>query len=202
MSGQTGQATPLRVAVIIASTRSGRFGPTVAGWFAGRAARRSDLEIEMVDLAETDLPERLVDEGEPRPPQVVALSGRLAAADAFAVITPEYNRSFPAPLKTAIDWYYEEWQAKPVTFVAYGRDSGGLYAIDQLRQIFTELHAAVLSDVITLPRYWELFAADGGWPKASADCNTALPAVLDRLAWWARALRDARAAHPYTRRQS
>src|SRR5262249_32706185 len=108
------------------------------------------------------------------------------------------NRSFPAPLKTAIDWYYEEWHAKPVTFVAYGRESGGLHAIDQLRQVFTELHAVVIRDAISLPRYWAMFGPDGTWPKATADCNTAVTARLDHLSWWAKALRDARAKSPYT----
>ncbi|MBG0824681.1 NAD(P)H-dependent oxidoreductase [Planomonospora sp. ID91781] len=187
----------LRVAVIVGSTRNGRFGPTVAGWFTARARRRGDLEVDLVDLVEAGLPQTLTDEGEPLPGAVADLAVRLAAADAFVVVTPEYNRSFPAPLKTAIDWYYEEWQAKPVAFVAYGRESGGLHAIDQLRQIFTELHAVPLRDAVSLPRYWNLFAADGTWPKAAADCNTAATAVLDRLSWWARALRDARAARPY-----
>ncbi|MEU4534492.1 NAD(P)H-dependent oxidoreductase [Streptosporangium sp. NPDC023825] len=187
----------LRLAVIIGSTRDGRFGPTVAGWFTARARRRGDLDVDLIDLAETGLPQTLGDQDEPAPAEVAALAPRLAAADAFVVVTPEYNRSFPAPLKTAIDWYYEEWQAKPVAFVAYGRDSGGLHAVDQLRQIFTELHAVAIRDGVTLPRYWELFAPDGSWPKATAECNTAARTTLDRLAWWARALRDARARSPY-----
>ncbi len=188
----------LRVAIIIGSTRRGRFGPTVAGWFAARARRRGDLDVDLVDLAQADLPQTLTDHEEPVPARVRALSPRLTAADAFAVVTPEYNRSFPAPLKTAIDWYHEEWQAKPVTFVAYGRDSGGLHAVDQLRQVFTEVHAVAIRDVITLPRYWDLFAADGTWPKATAECNAAATTALDRLVWWAGALRDARARRPYS----
>ncbi|MEV0973500.1 MULTISPECIES: NADPH-dependent FMN reductase [Microtetraspora] len=185
------------MAIIIGSTRKGRFGPTVAGWFAARARRRGDLDVDLVDLAEADLPQTLTDHEEPVPARVRALAPRLTAADAFAVVTPEYNRSFPAPLKTAIDWYHEEWQAKPVTFVAYGRESGGLRAVDQLRQVFTELHAVAIRDVITLPCYWDLFAADGTWPKATAECNAAATTALDRLVWWAGALRDARDRSPY-----
>ncbi|WP_405143073.1 NAD(P)H-dependent oxidoreductase [Sphaerisporangium sp. NBC_01403] len=189
---------PLRLAVIIGSTRNGRFGPTVAGWFAAKARRRPELDVDLIDLAEADLPQTLTDQDEPVPAKVRALAPRLDAADAFAVVTPEYNRSFPAPLKTAIDWYYEEWRAKPVAFVAYGRESGGLHAIEQLRQVFTELNAVTIRDAISLPRYWDLFAADGTWPKATADCNTAVRTTLDQLSWWALALRDARAKCPHT----
>jgi NAD(P)H-dependent FMN reductase len=188
---------PLRIAVIVASTRHGRFGPTVAAWFAGRARRRPDLEIDVVDLARGGLPDTLTDVDEPAPPPVLALAPRLAAADAFAVVTPEYNRSFPAPLKTAIDWFYEEWRAKPVTIIAYGRESGGRYVTEHLRQVFTELHAVTVRDTVSLPCYWDLFAADGTWPKAGADCDAAAVATLDQLCWWAYALRDARATRTY-----
>jgi NAD(P)H-dependent FMN reductase len=187
----------LSVAVIIASTRHGRFGPTVAAWFTARAARRRDLIVDLVDLAETRLPDVLVEPDEALPPPVTALAPRLAAADAFVVVTPEYNLSFPAPLKTAIDWFYEQWQAKPVAFVSYGRESGGLHAVGQLRQVFTELHAVPLRTGVHLPCYWEQFAADGSWPRTSADCDAAVAATLDHLTWWGRALRAARRRDPY-----
>ncbi|MFD0580341.1 NADPH-dependent FMN reductase [Dactylosporangium darangshiense] len=57
----------LRLAVIIGSTRKGRFGPTIARWFVGRARRHSDLDIDVIDLAEADLPSSLTDEDEPVP---------------------------------------------------------------------------------------------------------------------------------------
>ena len=190
-------ADPLRLVIIIGSTRNGRFGPTVATWFAARAARRRDLATDVVDLAAAGLPSTLTDVDEAVPEPVRALAPRLAAADAFVVVTPEYNRSFPAPLKTAIDWYYREWHAKPVAFVAYGRESGGLRAVTQLREVFTEVHAVALPDPITLPCYWDQFAADGSWPRASAGCNDEATAALDRLCWWARALKAARAVTPY-----
>ncbi|GAA0372592.1 NAD(P)H-dependent oxidoreductase [Microbispora corallina] len=196
---ETRDGTPLRVAVIIGSTRNGRFGPTAAAWFAARARRRRELELDVIDLAEARLPDTLTDHDEAVPDRVRALAPRLTAADAFVVVTPEYNRSFPAPLKTAIDWYYEEWQAKPVAFVAYGRESGGLHAAAQLREVFGELHAVPVQAVVSLPCYWELFAADGSWPLPTAACNTAATTVLDELTWWAYALRDARARTPYTR---
>jgi NAD(P)H-dependent FMN reductase len=188
----------LQLVIIIGSTRRGRFGPTVAGWFADRAARRRDLTTHVVDLAEAGLPSTLTDVDEAVPAPVAALAPRLAAADAFVVVTPEYNHSFPAPLKTAIDWYYREWHAKPVAFVGYGRESGGLHAVAQLREVFAEVHAVALPDPITLPRYWDQFTADGGWPRRSAGCDEQAAATLDRLCWWARALRSARARCPYT----
>jgi NAD(P)H-dependent FMN reductase len=187
----------LRLAVIIGSTRHGRFGPTVGRWFADRAGKRTDLDVDLIDLADCRLPETLTDQDEPVPAAVLALAPRLASADAFAVVTPEYNGSFPASLKTAIDWYYEEWHAKPVAVVSYGRESGGRYAAAQLRQIFTELHAVALRDTCTLPCYWEQFAADGSWPRSSVGYDASVKITLDQLSWWGHALRDARTKRPY-----
>jgi len=165
---------PLRIAVIIGSTREGRFGPTAASWFATRARRRGFV-VDVVDLQRC---------GE--------VAGSLGVADGFVIVTPEINRSFPASLKAAIDSCYTEWHAKPVTFVSYGRESGGRHATDQLRLVFAELHAVAIRADITLPCYWEQFTAEGAWPKPNAPCNAAVEVVLDQLTWWARALRDAR----------
>jgi NAD(P)H-dependent FMN reductase len=187
----------LRLVVIVASTRNGRFGPTVAQWFAGRAEKRADLDVDVIDLAEAHLPETLTDPDEPVPAPVAALSPRLGAADAFAVVTPEYNNSFPAPLKTAIDWYYEEWHAKPVAIICYGRESGGLLAAAQLRQVFAELHAVAIRNAVSLPCYWDQFAADGSWPRPTAGYEASAKIVLDQLTWWGHALRDARTKRPY-----
>lgn len=189
---------PLRLAVITASTRNGRFGPTAAKWFIERASRHGGLELDPIDLAEVGLPATITDEGEPEPEPVEELRKRIIAADAFVVVTPEYNHSFPAPLKTAIDWYLPEWQAKPVGFVSYGGLAGGLRSVEALRLVFAATGAATLSEVVSFHDYWDQFGADGNWPKEPEGANTAAKTLLDQVIWWARALRDARAAHPLT----
>ncbi|MFI0405630.1 NADPH-dependent FMN reductase [Actinomadura sp. 3N508] len=189
---------PLNIAIIVGSTRHGRFGPTVARWFAGEARRRPDLALDVVDLAEAVLPEVLPAEaGAPGAPVPVRELGvRLARADAFVVVTPEYNRSFPASLKTAIDWFVDEWRAKPVGFVSYGGASGGLRAVEHLRQVFAELHAITVRDTVSFPSCRDKFD-DHGRPIDAAGCGAAAESLIDQLAWWARTLRDARAERPY-----
>jgi NAD(P)H-dependent FMN reductase len=185
----------MRLAVIIGSTRHGRFGPTVAHWLATQAA--TQFTVDLIDLADANLPTALLDTDDPVPAEVDVLAPRLTAADAFAVVTPEINSSFPAALKTALDWYYEEWHAKPVAIVAYGRETGGLYAAAQLRQVFTELQAVAIRNTVTLPCYWEQFAADGSWPRPGCGYDAAAKNTLDQLVWWAHALRAARIRQPY-----
>ncbi len=77
-------------------------------------------------------------------------AAEVGRADAFVVVTPEYNHSFPASLKQAIDYAYDEWQAKPVGFVSYGCGSEGRHAVDQLRTVFTALHAVTMRDGVGL----------------------------------------------------
>jgi NAD(P)H-dependent FMN reductase len=185
----------MRLAVIIGSTRNGRFGPTVAHWLAQQAAKQ--FEVDLIDLATANLPTTLPDTDDETPAEVAVLAPRLATADAFAVVTPEYNSSFPAPLKTALDWYYEEWHAKPVAIVSYGRETGGLYATAQLRQVFTELQAVTIRNTVALPCYWEQFTADGDWPRSAAGYEAQAKLMLDQLVWWARALHEARTHRPY-----
>lgn len=182
----------LRTVVIIASTREGRFGPTVAQWFVGQASSRDDLDVEVLDLAEADLPDRLGSDA----PQLAAVSPRLAAADAFVVVTPEYNHSYPAPLKTLIDWHNREWQAKPVGFVSYGGMSGGLRAVEHLRGVFAEVHATTVRDAVSFHGAWDRFDTDEQ-PIDAAGCNAAAKMLLDQLGWWGHALRTARRTSPY-----
>lgn len=183
----------LRLAVIIGSTRDGRFAPTVADWFAARAAEQSPgLAIDVIDLAEADLPLTMTGFGQPRPAPVEALAPRLADADAFVVVTPEYNHSFPAVLKNAIDWYNAEWSRKPVAFVSYGGISGGLRAVQQLRHVFIELAAVPIRDTLSFAEYWNQFAADRSWPAPSEARDKAVTSLLDQLTWTARTLRAGR----------
>jgi NAD(P)H-dependent FMN reductase len=110
------------------------------------------------------------------------------------VVTPEYNHSYPASLKAAIDWHYTQWAAKPVAFVSYGGAAGGRHAVLHLENVLTELHAMTIQNGLAFPRYftsWE----DGS--PIDADAPTHAKALLDQLAWWAGALRTARAAVPY-----
>ncbi len=119
-----------------------------------------------------------------------------SSADAFVVVTPEYNPGYPAPLKQAIDLAYTEWQAKPVAFVSYGGLAGGLRAVEQLRQVFAELHAATVRDVVSLHNPWTLFDDDARTHEPTG-AEAAAKTMLDRLTWWAGALRTAGDSAPY-----
>ncbi|MBT2446698.1 NAD(P)H-dependent oxidoreductase [Streptomyces sp. ISL-43] len=191
---------PLRVAVVVGSVREGRQAPAVTEWFLGAARAHGGLELDVIDLADIDLPLAMPGwGGSPNPRAAAALAyvtPRLAAADAFVIVTPEYNHSFPAALKNLIDWHDGQWHAKPTGFVSYGGLGGGLRAVEQLRLIFAELHAMTVRDSVSLHGPWSGLGEDGV-PRDTAVSEGAVKGMLGQLAWWGRALRAARATHPY-----
>lgn len=185
---------PLAVTVVVGSNRHGRFGPVVADWLLDRMRDRDDLAPTVLDVAEADLPTTFAPTTEARA-ALSAVTPKLAAADAFVVLTPEYNHSYPAGLKNLIDWHFTEWRAKPVALVSYGGLSGGLRAVEHLRQVFAELHAVTLRDTVSFHNAATSF--DGGRLKDPTAANAAAKVMLDQLVWWGRGLREARGKRGY-----
>lgn len=190
-----------KLAVIVGSVRDGRFGPVVASWAASQARGHGGFEVDVIDLADFDIPAALpadspkyAGDSYPRPATMRNLTDRIAAADAFVVVTPEYNHSYPAGLKAAIDWHFTQWAAKPVAFVSYGGPAGGRHAVLHLENVFGELHAVTIRDGLCFPSFW-LNWHDGHPDDPSAASYAKV--MLDQLSWWADALRKARAAAPY-----
>jgi len=183
----------IKVALIYGSTREGRFCDTIANWTAEEIWSRNDFTLDLIDPAELGLPPR---NGGADEAALTDLRRRLEAAEAFVVVTPEYNRGYPAALKFLIDSAYEPWQAKPVAFVSYGGISGGLRAVEQLRLVFAELHAVTIRDSVSFANAWNRFD-DKGRLIDPEDARKAMATMLSRLHWWARVLRDARNAAPY-----
>lgn len=191
----------MKLAVIVGSVREGRRGPVITDWFVDYARQHGQFEISVIDLAEVELP--LVMPPQPpamaepaRPSALAAATEVLADADAFVIVTPEYNHSFPASLKAFVDWHWSQWRAKPIGFVSYGSIGGGLRAVEQLRSVFAELHATTVRDQVSFHRYWMEFDADGK-PVDAETHNENAKLMLDQLTWWGTALRNARTAVPY-----
>lgn len=175
----------IRVGLVYGSTRAGRFCETVARWAAGEIAKQAGFVLITID------PATMQQSGDDQ-----TLSQRIAECDAFVVVTPEYNHGYPAPLKSLIDSTGLCWQTKPVAFVSYGGVSGGLRAVEQLRQVFAELHVVSMRDSVSFASAWEQFDGEGRL-RNSERAERTIATMLARLRWWAAALKTARAARPY-----
>jgi NAD(P)H-dependent FMN reductase len=183
----------LKLAIIVGSVRPGRAGTMVSKWFTDEAAKHDQFKIDVIDLADT-LPPLMITE-EP-PAELAPVTEVLEAADAYIIVTPEYNHSFPASIKSLIDWHYTQWRAKPVGFVSYGGTAYGQRAVEALRPVFAEMHAVTVRDYVSFGLYSGDFGEDG-LPTDGEGASTAAKVLLDQLGWWAEALREARTKSPY-----
>ncbi|MEI7720185.1 MAG: NAD(P)H-dependent oxidoreductase [bacterium] len=190
----------LKVKIILGSTRQGRFSDKVGNWMLEEAKKDSNLEAELLDLRDFAMP--FFDEAETpsyktKPythPAVAAWTAKIAEADAFIIVAPEYNHSFPAVLKNALDYVYQEWNNKPVAFVSYGSVMGSR-SVEQLCQVAVELQMVSTRNALHMPYDVVMAVGKGVSPQEVfapyADRATGL---LSQLLWWARALKVARDA--------
>jgi len=197
-----GDPPPVPIAVIVGSTRDDRIGGRVGEWFVQQVDAHGGFVVDVIDLAvlEGDLPQHLP-AGHPArgeyPEQVRALAGRIAAADGIVLVTPEYNHGYPGSLKDAIDLVNAEWRAKPVAYVSYGGLSGGMRAVEQLRQVMVELHTVSIRDAVAIQFAGRSFRKGTAPDDPEGLIADGVRALLRRLDWWARALARARAETPY-----
>ncbi|MDB5451586.1 MAG: putative reductase [Caulobacteraceae bacterium] len=187
-----------KIAIILGTTRQGRFADKPAQWILNLAQARTDARFELIDLRDWPLP--FFDEPAPvarTPPKnevAQRWSAKLDEFDGFLFVTAEYNHSIPAVLKNAIDYAYREFNRKPAAFVAYG-GVGGARAVEQLRLIAVEMQLAPLRDAVHIGRAEFVGMLMEGksfddFPHLGATAQT----MLSDLVWWTNALKVAREA--------
>lgn len=185
----------LKIQIILGSTREGRHGKKVADWIKDLAEKRTDFEAEFIDLRDWGInfinDENLPGMGVYTDPLVQKWAKKIDEADGYIVITPEYNRGYPAVLKNALDVIYKEWNNKAIAFVSYGGYVGGSRAVEQLRQVSVELQMAPIREGIHIPFIWEAFD-DKGKLKNNEFYEKRAEAMLSQLVWWTEALKKAR----------
>lgn len=141
--------------VIAVSTRPNRAGFPLAQWTFEQAKAHGGFEVELVDLRDMGLP--LFDEpNHPRLRQyehehTKRWSAKIAAADAFIFVTPEYNHGAPPSLINAIDYLVHEWAHKPVSFVSYGGPAGGTRAVQMVKPMLAALKMVALHESVMVP---------------------------------------------------
>ncbi len=186
------------ILVIFGSTRQERRGEVVVNWLMERLVQRSDMTAEVVDLRDVTLsffdapasPAR-----GPIVPEAEQWAAQVERADGFIFVTPEYNHSYPAVLKNAIDHLYHQWAHKPGAIVSYGGLSAGYRAAEQLRLVLVELKMVAIREQvgITLIPDLGLNISDKPDSPGGAFLERAFNGMMTELLWWATALIPARA---------
>ena len=185
---------PIRVAAIIGSLRAGSYN---------RALYREAVDLAPPSLLINEAPirdlppfdEDLEDDGDP--PSVVAFKDALAAADAFLIVCPEYNQSFPGVLKNAIDWASRSHHG---TKVLWGKPAGiiggaasrygNVRAVSHLRPVLAHLDVRVMArpevSVINIGNH-----IDAEGVLTDEKTREHIATFMQAFATWARVAREA-----------
>jgi NAD(P)H-dependent FMN reductase len=184
-----------KLKVILGSTREGRQGEKVFSWMKKFLKQYKGFETEFLDLK--DWPLKFYSfpvspaYGKIDDPLVKKWTAKIADADAFVIITPEYNHSFPAVLKNALDHVYHEWNNKPVAFMSYSVGPiAGSRAVEQLRQIVIELQMAPIREQLSIPMVQDAFDSENNPTSDQLDGRAS--AMFKQLEWWANTLKAGR----------
>ena len=172
--------------ILVASTRPGRVGEPTARWIAQRAREHAAFDVEVVDLAEIDLPMF----AEPKHPRfgeyeldhTREFSTLISRADGFVFVFPEYNHSYNAALKNALDHLNREWAGKPVGLVSYGGVAAGARAAVALEPVLVALKMRPVA-FAPIP-FVSQFIQGGGAERVfvpNAEVEKGIVAVLDTL---------------------
>lgn len=145
-----------KIQIIIGSTRPNRVGPTVAKWVYKFARHENpDIEFELVDLKDYNLPlldePKLPADGNYEKDHTKKWAAKIAEANGYILVTPEYNHGYAASVKNALDLLYAEWNDKPIAFVGYGV-MGGVRAVEQLRQVVSQLRMHAISTALLVSK--------------------------------------------------
>jgi NAD(P)H-dependent FMN reductase len=181
--------------IIIASTRPGRVGPSVAAWFRDRAIKTGSFEVELIDLAEVNLP--MFDE--PKHPRLGEYvhqhtkdwSATIQRGDAYVFVVPEYNFGFNAAIKNALDYLNREWQYKPLGFVSYGGVAAGTRAVQMLKQVVSPLKMVPMADAVHIP-FVQQFLDSERVLQPNQVMEDSATALLAELARWTGAMQALR----------
>ena len=189
----------LNIAIIVGSTRPGRFSEQVVPWIEAGLKDHSEITYTVLDLRDYPLalfdnpvgPSHVTD-GKYGSAPVDAWAEKIAAFDGFIMIAPEYNHGYSAVLKNALDVIYREWNNKPVAFVSYGSVGGGR-VVEQLRQVAVELQMAPIRNAVHIQAPWFLRDESGQLKAGALDSYAgARTGMIEQLSWWSKALKTAR----------
>ncbi|MET0407282.1 MAG: NADPH-dependent FMN reductase [Hyphomicrobium sp.] len=190
-----------RIAILVGSTRRGRYADKASSWMLKQARARGDMDVELLDLRDHPLP--FFDEKGPltstssENPAALRWQRALATFDGFVFVVAEYNHSIPGVLKNALDYAYKEWGRKPFTAIGYGGNGAGR-AVEQLRLIAvalamvstaTSVHIGGADFMLTSP-----MGGDQPIERIESGVLSATKTALDELVWWAHATMAARAS--------
>lgn len=180
----------MTIAVLIGTTRVQRESVKAAKYIAEFGRRIENVDIILVDPMDFTF-HGDGNDPEGKDPRYTEITEK---ADAFFIVTPEYNHSFPGSLKRMLDSELANYNHKPVAFAGVSNGNwGGVRAVESLVPAVRETGLVVMSWDIYFPYIQKIFADDG---SIHADYKERyekqLAKLFDELVWFAGILKTPR----------
>jgi NAD(P)H-dependent FMN reductase len=184
---------PLTIAVLVGTTREKRQSVQAARYIAAIGNAIENVSIIFVDPRDFHF-EGDGNDPEGKDPSYTDITTR---ADAFFIITPEYNHSFPGSLKRMIDSELGSYNHKPVALAGASNGHwGGVRAVESLVPALRETGLIVMSWDIYFPYVQNIFDETGAiHNEYSERYDAQVTKLYDELIWFATILKDARPKH-------
>jgi NAD(P)H-dependent FMN reductase len=177
------------IPIIAGSTRRDRQSIKVARYMLEQLRARTGVTTELLDLLEYNFPmmeERLHHRDDP-PPRLQEFADKIARADSFVIVTPEYNNGYPGVLKNALDYLLPEYERKPVGIVTVSAGGfGGINCLAQLRLVMLGAGAVPIPENLAVSRVRDSFTDDG--QPADASFAKRAGGFIDELLWFTEAI--------------
>jgi NAD(P)H-dependent FMN reductase len=182
-----------KLKIISSTVRPGRKGPIVAQWITDLANGHGSFEAELLDLGEINLPLM----NEPIHPMMKQYehdhskqwSAKIEEADAFIFVTAEYDYSYPASLKNALEYLMHEWAYKPAGIVSYSAGPfAGVRAVMGLKADLISLKTIGLSEMVNIPSLNQFINEEGQFIPDERLLG-ASKIMLDQLVRWTKGLK-------------
>lgn len=182
-----------KLKIISSTVRPGRKGPVIANWIAEAAKQYGEFETEVLDLGEINLP--VMNEAvHPIMKQyeheyTKQWSAKIEEADAFIFVTAEYDYSYPASLKNALEYLVHEWAYKPSGLVSYSIGPfAGVRAVMSLKTDLLSLKNIALAEAVNIPSYNQFINEDGEFVPSELLVNSA-NVMFKQLARWTKGMK-------------
>jgi NAD(P)H-dependent FMN reductase len=185
----------LKIKVVLGSVRQGRNADKVWAWLEKQLAEFGKFDIELLDLKQINLPlfneSNSPAQGLPHETEAARnWSAKMAEADGYIIVTPEYDHALPGALRNAFDYLANEWNKKAVGIVSYGAAAGGARASEGMKASLTYMETVVLPVEVNISNVWAAFDGNSGLPD---NYSVAAQKMFASLEWWATLLSEARA---------
>ncbi len=180
----------LVVAVLAGTSREGRLSINAARYVADFARQLPNVEVLFADPAEFNFPHD-GDNDDTRDPRYSELTAR---ADAFYIVTPEYNHSIPGSLKRMLDSEYDNYYHKPVGLSgASSGPWGGVRVCEALLHVVHTMGMPIIKTELYFPHVQDLFDESGALkPEHQERYQANLQKAFDELLLFARLFKSAR----------